>query len=200
MDLFRPTEDLRGRIIMVNDVRDLIGMALRALGYSVNATDPRGLAEAERLLEAQRPYVHSYSYVSLTKNSGIVTGDFFMTMLYSGDALTLKNFNPNIEYVVPVEGTNLWTDYLTVFEKSPNKSLAFDFINFLNEPKNAARLAQYVHYATPNLAARQYLSQDFLNDPTIYPPADVLARSETYSTSPPKTRKLLNNIFARLTH
>jgi len=199
MDLFRPDEALRGRIIMVYDVRDTIGMALRALGYSANATESAQLAEAARLLERQKPYVRNYSYVSLTERSGIVTGEFAMTMLYSGDALMLQKYNNNIKYVVPSEGTNLWTDYLVVFKSSPNRDMAFKFIDFLNEPENAAKLAQFVHYASPNVAARKYLPQDFLADLTIYPPAEVIARSETYMVLPPKTMKTRNDIFARLT-
>jgi spermidine/putrescine transport system substrate-binding protein len=199
MDLFRPDEALRGRIIMVYDVRDTIGMALRALGYSVNATEPEQLAEAARLLERQKPYVRNYSYVSLTERSGMVTGEFAMTMLYSGDALMLQKYNDNIQYVVPSEGTNLWTDYLVIFKNSLHKDLALDFINFLNKPENAARLAQFVHYASPNMAARKYLPQDFLADLTIFPPDEVIARSETYMLLPPKTMKTRNDIFARLT-
>lgn len=200
MDLFRPDEALRGRIIMVYDVRDTIGMALLALGYSVNSTDPEQLAAAADLLERQKPFVRSYSYVSLTRDSGIVTGEFAMTMLYNGDALMLQQYNKNIQYVVPKEGTNLWTDYLVVFKKSSHKDLAFKFIDFLNEPKNAARLAEYVHYATPNNSAKQYLPESFLNDPTIYPPPEVLSRSETYTILPPKAMQIRNAIFARLTH
>jgi spermidine/putrescine transport system substrate-binding protein len=199
MDLFRPAESLRGRIIMVYDVRDTIGMALRALGYSVNTTDPEHLAAAARLLESQKPYVRSYSYVALTETSGIVTGEFAMTMLYNGDALLLRQYNKNIEYIVPKEGTNLWTDYIVVFNSSPKKDLAFDFINFLNEPKNAAKLAQYVHYATPNVAAHKYLPKEFLADPIIYPSPEVIARSESYAMLPPNTIKVRNDIFARLT-
>lgn len=199
MQLFRPEEALRGRIIMLYDVRDTLGMALRALGYSVNATDPDQLAQAAALLEKQRPYVHSYSYVSLSEESGIVTGEFWMAMIYNGDAYFLKKYNENIEFVVPLEGTNIWTDYLCVFASSRNKDLAFKFINYLNEPRNAAKLALYSHYATPNLAAQAYLPEEFLKDPTVYPPSQVIARSETYAPLPPQTMKARNAIFARLT-
>jgi len=198
MDMFRPAEALRGRIIMIYDARDTIGMALRSLGHSVNSSDPEQLAEAERLLEHQKPYVRSYSYTALTEDSGIVTGEFWMTMIYNGDAFTLKEHNENIEYVVPVEGTNLWTDYLVIFEKSKNKKLAHEFLNYINEPKIAAKIAQHSYYATPNLAARKFLPKDFIEDPAIYPPPEVIARSETYTILPPATTKARNATFARL--
>ncbi len=200
LDLFRPDESLRGRIIMIYDSRDTIGMALRALGHSVNSTDPEHLAEASRLLEEQKPYVRSYSYVSLSESSGLVTGEFWMSMIYNGDAYILKSYNENIEFIVPQEGTNLWTDYLVVFSKSHRKDLAFTFLNFLNEPAISARLAQYLHYATPNLAAQKFLPEEFLTDPLIYPPPEVVARSEPYAVLPAQTTKARNAIFARLTH
>ncbi|MCU0837824.1 MAG: spermidine/putrescine ABC transporter substrate-binding protein [Rhodospirillales bacterium] len=200
LDLFRPDESLRGRIIMIYDSRDTIGMALRALGHSVNSTDPEHLAEAGRLLEEQKPFVRSYSYVSLSETSGLVTGEFWMSMIYNGDAYLLKNYNENIEFIVPKEGTNLWTDYFVVFKTSPRKELAFKFLNFLSEPAISARLAQYLHYATPNLSAQKFLPPDFLTDPLIYPPPEVVARSETYAALPAQTTKARNAIFARLTH
>lgn len=100
--------------------------------------------------------------------------------------------------MVPLEGTNLWVDYLTVMERSPNKDLAWDFIDFLNEPENAARLALHVRYATPNRAAQALLPKSFLEDPVIYPAPEVLARAEFYRILPPAALKARNLLFSRL--
>ena len=199
MDLFRPDEALRQKIIMLNDARDTIGMALLALGYSLNESDPKALAAAARLLEQQRPFVRTYSYVGLSAESGIVTGDFLMAMIYNGDAITLQKIDPSIRYVVPKEGSNLWADYLVVLKKSRNKDLALQFINFVNDPQIAARLARFSNYATPNKAAEKYLPEAFINNPAIYPPAAVLERSQTYQPLPATAVKARNAIFAKLT-
>lgn len=197
--MFQPADALRGKIVMIKDSRDLIGMALKALGYSANSTDKKALAEAEQLLLAQKPYVKTYSYLSLSKDSVLVTGEAWMAMMYSGDALMVKEFHPDIEYVVPEEGGNLWVDYLVVMRASPRQELARKFIDFLLEPKNAARLAQFVYYATPNRAAEKLLPKDFLADPVIYPPRSVLEKSESYNIYPPRVQKRRNNIFTRVT-
>ncbi len=194
--LFQPAEPLRGRIGMIGDPFDLLGMALKALGYSANSADRRELAEAERLLHDQKPYVKTYRYVSLTEESSLVTGEVAASMMYSGDALMVAEHHDEIVYVVPKEGGNIWIDYLVVMASSPRKEAAKTFINFLNEPENAAQLAEFVYYATPNLAAERLLPREFLEDPTIYPSESVLARSEFYADLPPRAEKRRNTIFS----
>ncbi len=88
--------------------------------------------------------------------------------------------------------------YLIVLEKSNKKELARAFVNFLNEPENAAQLAQFVYYATPNLAAEKLLPAGFLADPVIYPPADVLARCEIYRKLPTRAEKWRNTMYAKV--
>jgi spermidine/putrescine transport system substrate-binding protein len=199
MDLYKPDESLRGRIVMNKTSRDLIGMALKALGYSANSVDRDELRAAERLLMHQKPFVRAYSYVSLNAQSAMVSGEVAMAMMYSGDALMLMEHHPKIRFVLPKEGGNLWVDYLTVAAKSSNKALAYAFIDFLNEPQNAAQLAQFVYYATPNKAAEALLPEEHLTDPVIYPSAEVLSRSEPNRPLPARTIKLRNEIFSRVT-
>jgi spermidine/putrescine transport system substrate-binding protein len=199
MDLFRPAEQLCERIVMMNHSRDLMGMALVALGFSANSTDPKELDAAERLLLEQRPCVKDYYFLALSEKSALVTGEVVAAMMYSGDALMVRNHHEAIVYVIPEEGTNLWVDYLVVMANSPRKALAHRFINFLNEPKRAARLAEFVFYATPNRAAQPFLSDKHRNDPVIHPPQEVLQRSETYTRLPPKAIKRRNLIFHRVT-
>ncbi len=196
--LFQPTEALRGRIVMTKNARDVIGMALKALGYSANSTAPEELAAAERLLLAQKPYVKSYGYVSLGADSELVTGQTAVAMMYSGDALQLKQHNPNIVYVVPEEGGEIWIDYLAILHAAPHRQLALKFINFLQEPANAARNALFTQYATPNRTAEKRLPDNFLRNPLIYPGEAVLRKSEFYVELPPRAAKQRNTLFARL--
>ena len=198
--ILSPNEAVHGKIIMINTARDVLGMALKALGYSANSTDPEHLEEAEALLLAQKPYVKDYSYISLSEQSALVDGRAWAAMIYNGDALTLQAFNPNIVYAVPEEGSELWVDYLVVLAASPRQALAKTFINFLNEPQNAARNARFVHYATPNKAAEQWLPAEFLQDTRIYPSAEMLKKSEPYTELPPRIAKQVNTIFSRLLH
>ena len=198
MDLFRPAEQLRGKIAMLNSQRDALGMALKALGYSANSTDSQQVREATELLFAQKPHVKTYTYLVLDENSALVNGEVAMAMLFSGDALMLQEYNDEIQYVVPREGGNIWADYLVVMQGSKNKDLAYAFIDFLNQPEHAAQLAEFVYYASPNKAAEKLLPSEFLEDPVIYPSGEVLSRSEAYKPLPPRAVKTRNSNFVRL--
>jgi len=198
MDLFRPAAPVRGKIAMIETQRDALGMALKALGYSANSVDSDEIRAASELLLAQRPFVKTYAYLVLDEDSALVKGDVVMAMMFNGDALVLRDHHDGIHYLVPREGGNIWTDYLVVLKGSQHKELAYAFIDFLNEPENAAQLARFVHYATPNKAAEKLLPEAFRSDPVIYPDAAVLARSETYQPLPPRVIKLRNTLFSRL--
>ncbi len=198
MDFFKPTESVRGKIGLIESSTEVIGMALKALGYSANSNDARAIDEAEELLLAQKPFVKSYVYIALNEQSALVSGDIAITMIYSGDALMVQEHHEMIEYVVPKEGGTLWADYLVVMKNSMNKDLAWAFINFLNEPEHAAQLAQYVYYATPNKAAEKILPADFLENEVIYPTEEALAKSEPFQPIPPRVQKKRSLVFARL--
>ena len=198
MDLFRPHESVRGKIGMISDSTDMIGAALKALGHSLNSTDKKNLQAAEQLLMEQKPYVKTYKYISLDENSALATGEIGMSMMYNGDALMLQEHNENIAYVLPEEGGNIWVDYLCILRESINKPAAKKFIDFINEPEVAARLAQYVYYATPNRAAEKLLPPDFLHDPVVYPSGPALRNSEPYRPLPPRAAKRRSGIFSRI--
>lgn len=196
--LLEPSEELRGRIVMNGYSRDVMGVALKALGYSVNSNDRNELKEAEKLLQKQKPYVKSYSYIVLNEESALVKGEIWASMVYSGDALMLQEHSSDIEYAVPEEGGNIWIDYISILSSSKNKKLAATFLNFLNEPKIAAQNAEFVYYATPNVAAEAHLPQEYFDNPVIYPPEQQLSKSEFYKPLSPRAQKLTNSIVARL--
>lgn len=198
MDILRPNESLQGKIGMVESARELMGVALKSLGYSVNSTDSKEIKAATELLLEQKPYVKDYTYIALNEDSSLVSGDMVAAIVYSGDALMVQEYHEEIDYVVPEEGSNLWVDYLAVLNGSNRKELAWQFINFLNEPENAAQLAEYVYYATPNKAAEKLLPVEFLEDEIIYPDAAVMAKSEPYERLPARVEKKRQTAFSRI--
>ncbi len=197
--LLQPAEYLRGRVSMMGAGRDLYSPALKLLGESVNITDRKVILAAEALLQAQKPFVKTYIYLSMTPESVLVTGEVWAALAYNG-GLALREFEPAIRYVVPDEGAALWADYITISSQSRKKQLAAQFINFLNRPDVAARNAAFVKYASPNRAADALLPAEFLQDPAIYPSESVLQRSEIYHPLPPRVYKSLNASMIRLLH
>ena len=198
-DLFKPDPALQQRIMMTNDSRDTIGLALKSLGKSVNANNPDDLKAAEALLLAQKPFVREYSYPELDESSKLITGDIWVSLIYNGDAITLKELNEHIEFVVPATGTNLWIDDIAVLKQSKQQEHAWQFIDFINQPKNAALIAQHLYHASPNLGATPHLEKSFLEDPRIYPSQQTIDNSEFFEELSAQQLKKRNDIFLRVT-
>ncbi|UCF92423.1 MAG: spermidine/putrescine ABC transporter substrate-binding protein [Desulfobacterales bacterium] len=196
--LFQPAEYLKNRIVMLKDSRETVGLALKSLGHPINSTNIRHYNEAEQLLLAQKPFVKTYSYISFSEDSFMVTGEAWMVMIYNGDALWLQERHPQISYSVPQEGTLLWMDYLVVMQNSKNKKLAFEFINYIQQPQNSARNSESLYFANPNKAAEKLLPKEILENPAIYPDPSVLDRSEFVRELPAKIVKKRNEVFARV--
>lgn len=194
-EFFNPPEEYRDKMIVMATSIDVIGMALKSLGYSANSIDREELEQAEQQLLKQKPFVKQYSYISVLEDSALVTGEVRAVMVFNGDALMLQAHNENIQYVLPEEGSSVWVDYLSVLNSSSRKLLAYDFLNFMNQPEHAAQQAEFVYYATPNQAAEKLLPKEFLEDPVVYPSQQELARSEFYSTLPPRMTKLRNKMM-----
>ena len=110
----------------------------------------------------------------------------------------LQELDENIKYVLPEEGGALWVDQIVVLKQSKNKTLAMQFINFINEPVNAAQLAEYVYTATTNSSAEKLLPLEFLQDPVIYPSSQTLVKSEMNKPLPASIIRQRNNIITQL--
>ncbi len=195
---FSPPESLRGKIGIIRNSRDVIGMALKSIGFSANSVEPAEIRAAESVLAGQRPYLGQIGYLSVLEDSELVSGRLWAAMIYSGDALVLKKHHPDIVFTLPEEGGEVWIDYLTVLAASENKRLAADFVDFANQPSRAARNALFVHYATPNAAAEALLPEAFLSDSTIYPEGEPLTRSDFYVDLPASIVRLRNDVYTRV--
>lgn len=195
--ILMPETGLAGKILMINDSRDAFVPPLKYLGYSVNESNPKAILAAGELLAKQRNKVN-YGYIDLSKKSELVTGKYWMALAYSGDALAIQEYHPDIKYIVPKEGTNLWCDYIAVFEASKKKVAAMAFINYINRPDVAKRIAVSLYYATPNAAAKALLPQAFLDNKVIYPEESVLRKSESYKALSGKTTGRYNNTFLNI--
>jgi spermidine/putrescine transport system substrate-binding protein len=171
-----PNTPYYGRATMLDDVRDGLAAALIYLGYDVNTTDEAQLEEAKALLIKAKSGLASFD--TATYYSLLGSGENLLAHGWNGDVLRAMDQNPdgaNLGFVIPQEGGVIWIDSLCILSSAtPEQKLAAEmFINFLLRPEIGARLSQRNFYASPNQAAEAHLDQEFLNDPTIYPPAEV---------------------------
>ncbi len=169
-DIFEPTDQIKGRIGMLNDQRETIGAALRYLGYSANSVDPKEIEAAKNLLLKHKRDVAGY-YDSIVARDNLIAGDVVVGMTYPGDALVAAQQKPSIRYVIPQDGATIWQDNWCIPVGAPHKYTAEVFINFLLRPDIAAENANRLGYPTTNSAAvRQGLIDPALaGNPMIYP-------------------------------
>ena len=173
-------EKYKGDILMIESVRDGMGIALKYLGYSVNSTNEQELLEAQELLIQQFPLVQAYG-VDEVRNK-MIGEEAAMGIIYSGEALYTQRENEDLVYVVPDEGSNVWIDAWVIPKNAQNKENAEKWINFLCRPDIALLNFDEVTYSTPNMAAQEMIEDETIKNSTIaFPDAETLERCETYS-------------------
>lgn len=172
-------EKYKNNILMINSVRDAMGIALKYLGYSLNSTDKAELEEATNLLKEQKPLVQSY-VVDQVRDK-MIGNNAAIGIIYSGEAIYTQRENPDLEYVVPKEGSNIWIDGWVIPKNSENKENAEKFINFLCRPDIALLNFEYITYSTPNTAARDLIEDDAIRNSTIaFPDSETISNLETF--------------------
>lgn len=172
-------EKYSGNILMIDSVRDAFGIALTYLGYDLNTTDNAQLEEAKALLSQQYPLVQAY-VVDQVRDK-MIGGEAALGVIYSGEAIFTQRENPDLEYVVPKEGSNVWIDGWVIPKNCRNKENAEAFINFLCRGDIALKNFEYITYSTPNAAAREMITdQDIKNSKVAFPEQSVLDRCRTF--------------------
>lgn len=156
-DLFNPDKLRRykGRVSMLNDMREAIGAALIYKGYSPNSTNPAELEAAKKVLLAQKPLLAKYD--SEAYEDSLVAGETMLSHGWSGEVFTAQKDNDDIGFVVPKEGSFLFVDNMAILKTSKQKLLAEQFINYLLRPEVAAKNSSFLSYPTPNAAAKPLL-------------------------------------------
>lgn len=171
-------EQYAGQIVMYNSQRDTLAVALIKQGYSLNSRDLGELEKAKNELIKQKPLV--YAYLGDEVKDTLVAGDAAIAVVYSGDAVAMIRDNPDLEYVIPSEGTNLWFDAMVIPKGAKDKEAAEKFINFMTRPDIAAMNAEYIGYSSPIPEAVELLPEDVQNDSDAYPDDEVLKNTEVF--------------------
>lgn len=166
------------QILMYDSIRDTIGITLKMLGYSVNTRDEQHIKDAETALITQKPIVQAYLGDSIKDK--MILGEAALAVVYSGDAVYCIEENPDLAYVVPIEGSNVWFDNVIIPKTSKNYEAAELFINFLCDAEVAKANTEYIGYSTPNKAAFELLDSEAKEDETYSPPQDVVDRCEVF--------------------
>lgn len=175
-----------GQITLLDDAREVMGAALRYLGYSVNSTSEAEMQEAADLIRETLDRGVVATFDSDTFENMLTSGETIIAHGYSGDFfLEFDNLSTDdydawedYGYFVPDEGGVLWVDTMAIPANAPHPCTAHAFINFLLDAENGAELTNYNWYGSPNAAAEEFIWPEILEDPAIYPPPEVMERLE----------------------
>lgn len=181
-------------ILMQDSVRDAFGVTLKYLGYSLNSTDLDELNEAKNLLIRQKPLVQAY-VVDQVRDK-MIGNEAAIGVIYSGEAIYTQKENPNLEYVIPKEGSNIWIDSWVIPKNAEHKENAEKFINFLCRPDIALKNFEYITYSTPNEAARELIEDESIRNSKIaFPDASELSGCETFKFLGDKNDAVYNELW-----
>ena len=166
-------------ILMMDSIKDSFMVALKKNGFSSNSLDESELQIATNDLIAQKPLVQAY-VVDQVRDK-MIGGEAAIGVMFSVDAIYVIGENPDLDYVIPEEGTNVWIDGWVIPKNAPNKENAEKFIDFMCRPDVALKNFEYITYGTPNTAARELIEdEDLKNSPIAFPDLTQYNNLETF--------------------
>jgi putrescine transport system substrate-binding protein len=167
-------------VTVADSASEMYAMTLIALGKDANSQKPEDLAAATDALMRLRPFIR---YVDTQRMiSDLANGEVCLAVGYSGDILQAASraeeskTGQKIVYSIPKEGTIMWFDNYAIPKDAPHPGNAHLFINYMLRPEVIAAVTNYVSFPNGNLAAREFVNKDVLEDPGVYPPPDVMAK------------------------
>jgi len=168
-----------GPIVLIDSMRDMLGVALKSLGYSVNSKKVEELKEAgQAILRAKKSPKCLGFEGGVGGRNKVADGSAVLAIVYSGDAIKATAEDGHLGYVLPREGTIVWVDAMTIPAKAPNVEGAHAFIHFILDAEVGARLSNFNRCATPNAASLPKIKQEDRENPAIYPSAEDLKKLE----------------------
>ncbi|HGG04449.1 MAG TPA: polyamine ABC transporter substrate-binding protein [Aliiroseovarius sp.] len=181
---------------------EIVSAALKYIGEDPDSHDTDVIAKVEPVISAVRPYIqkfHSSEYINALAN-----GDICVAVGWSGDVLQARDRADEAEngveiaYNAPKEGALMWFDQMAIPVDAPNPDGAHAFLNFIMDAQNMATATNYVYYANGNLASQEFVLEEILEDPAIYP--DEATLQNLYTTTPygPKTQRFVTRMWTRI--
>ncbi|MFD1342742.1 polyamine ABC transporter substrate-binding protein [Litorisediminicola beolgyonensis] len=181
---------------------EMIPAALNYLGENPDSHDPEVIARAMEVYEPIRPHIqkfHSSEYINALAN-----GDICVAVGWSGDILQARDRaveadnGVTVEYVIPTEGAQMWFDQMAIPVDAPNPEQAHAFLNFIMDAQNMAAASNYVYYANGNKASQEFLNEDVIGDPAIYPDQETLDNLFTTTPYPPRVQRDVTRLWTEI--
>lgn len=168
--------DLKGRMTMLNDIREALGAALKYLGFSANSVNEEEISKAADQLIKWKQNLAKFE--SEQNKHGLASAEFVVVQGYNGDMLQVMQENPHIDFFLPKEGSIFSVDYAVIPQYAPNPKLAHAFINFILDANVAAENMEFTLFSSPNHAAFALLPKGLQQNPSLFPPLEIIKKSD----------------------
>ncbi len=186
-------KDYAGKILMFDNPRDAFAIGEALLGYSLNTENPKELAAVAEKLKEQKNLVQSYVMDQVFDK--LERGEAWIGPYYSGDYLLMVEENEDLRFYYPEEGYNLFIDAMCIPKGAQHKKEAEIFINFLCEPEICGPNLEWLSYAPPESAAKEFMDPEFAYDPIIDPDEEVLEKGQAFRALSTEGMQEMNRLW-----
>ncbi len=189
-------------VYFLDAASDVISTALHYLGRNPSSSAPDDIVKAEELMLSVRPYIRKFHSSEMI--NALANGDICVAVGYSGDLFQARDRaseadqGVDIAYVIPKEGAQMWFDQMAIPADAKHVDEAHTFINYMLRPEVAAKASNYVFYANGNKASQPLLDKEIIDDPAIYPPAEVMAKLFTVEPYDAKGQRLITRAWTKI--
>ncbi len=189
-------------VTFLDSAEDVLQLALNYLHIDPNTTRPEDYRRAEALILSVRPYVRAFD--STEYMNGLADKEFCISMSWSGDYAAIKararaaGIDVPLAFTVPKEGANGSADALLIPKDAPHPQAAYQFLNFILEPRVIAQITNDIHYANNNRAADEFVDPQILNDPAVYTTPEVRARLYRTAEVSPALERIRTRTWTRI--
>jgi len=185
-----------GQILMFDNPRDAMGIALKYLGYSQNTVDVQELTAAYELLDEQKPILQGYVMDQIFDK--LESGEAAIGPYYAGDYLSMLENNEDLVFVIPDEGSNVFVDCMCIPKGAANKANAEAFINYMCGTEPSLANAEYIGYTSPNVEVADLIELDEFELSIMYPSDEILSRCEFFINLPQDILSLYDEFWVKI--
>nr|WP_321467811.1 extracellular solute-binding protein [uncultured Desulfobulbus sp.] len=188
--------ELRGKLLLPNDLREVLGLGLKILGYSINETAPEHLHQAYEKLQSLMPQVRVFD--SDSPKQALLSGEVAAGLVYNGEAYIANGENPDIEYIYPPEGFSLWLDSFCIPKGAEHVEEAYKFIDYVLKAKVSAAISESMGYSSPNTEAVALLPEAMKKNSIVNPAPEMVTKGEFLDSLDEKTLKIYEQYWVKL--
>jgi putative spermidine/putrescine transport system substrate-binding protein len=181
-DLWRP--ELQGKIILPDNQREVIGIVLKKLGHSYQTEDLDSILELKSEIKSLHQQIKTYTNQHYLQP--LLTGDSWVAVGWTIDLLKIQQLYPDLQIILPQEGTAIWTDIWTVGKETKNLSFAQAWQNFFLQPAIAAKISALTDVAA-TIPALDLLPISVKENAVKFPSSEILAKCEPLLPLPAAT-------------